>query len=207
MIVLGLTGSIGMGKSTAAKMLADMGVPVHDSDAAVHELLAKGGAAVAPVAARFPDAFNHKAQAIDRQRLGAAVFGDDGKRRDLEGILHPLVRTAQDEFIRVQGRMGRDMVVLDIPLLFETGAEARVDATIVVTAPAAVQRQRVLARGMSAEQFTRRLQSQMPDSEKRRRADFVVQTGNGMAHTRRELAAIVKTMRANKTGQRGEYAP
>lgn len=196
MIVIGLTGSIGMGKSTAADMLRTMGVPVHDSDAAVHGLLARGGAGVAPVAARFPEAFNHKAQAIDRAALGKVIFADDDKRRALEGILHPLVRSAQDAFIRAQQRAGRDMVALDIPLLFETGAEQRVDVTIVVTAPAHIQRQRVLARpGMTEEQFQARLSRQMSDAEKRRRADYVVQTGIGRAHTQRALAGIVNQLR------------
>lgn len=196
MIVIGLTGSIGMGKSTAADMLRTMGVPVHDSDAAVHGLLARGGAGVAPVAARFPEAFNHKAQAIDRAALGKVIFADDDKRRALEGILHPLVRSAQDAFIRAQQRAGRDMVALDIPLLFETGAEQRVDVTIVVTAPAHIQRQRVLARpGMTEEQFQARLSRQMSDAEKRRRADYVVQTGIGRAHTQRALVCIVNKLR------------
>lgn len=199
MIVIGLTGSIGMGKSTAANMLRDLGVPVHDSDAAVHELLGPNGTAVAAVAARFPQTYDKKSNAIDRKTMGAAVFGDDGERKALEAILHPLVQQAQADFIRAQGRMGIKMVALDIPLLFETGAEQRVDKVIVVSAPYEIQRQRVLARsGMTEEQFRKRLASQLPDSEKRRRADYVVETGIGLAHTRAELAKIVRELRGWK---------
>lgn len=199
MIVIGLTGSIGMGKSTAANMLRDMGVPVHDSDAAVHELLAPGGAGVEAVAAMFPDCRDKDAGGIDRRKLGAAVFGDAGALRALESILHPLVREQQQSFIRAQQRAGAAMVALDIPLLFETGAEARCDYTIVVSAPAAIQRQRVLARpGMTEEAFEKRLAQQMSDADKRARADFVVQTGIGMAHTRQELAQVLRTIKKQK---------
>jgi dephospho-CoA kinase len=199
MIVIGLTGSIGMGKSTAANMMREMGVPVHDSDAVVHELLAPGGAGVAAVAARFPGAIDRKTKGIDRKALGAAVFGNDTERRALEAILHPLVQQSQAAFIRTQKRMGRAMVVLDIPLLFETGAEQRVDKVIVVSAPYEIQRQRVLARpGMTEEQFQKRLASQMGDAEKCRRADYVVQTGIGLAHTRAALAKIVRELGMKK---------
>lgn len=205
MIVIGLTGSIGMGKSTAAALLRTLGVPVHDADAAVHGLLARGGAGVAPVAARFPASFDKAAGHIDRGILGGLVFGDDAARRDLEGILHPLVRQAHDDFIRAQQRAGARMVALDIPLLYETGAAARVDKVIVVSAPAAIQAQRVLARpGMSAERFAQILARQMDDAEKRRRADYVVQTGAGIAHTRAALARIVDELNRGKTHDR-EY--
>ncbi|MBU0801043.1 MAG: dephospho-CoA kinase [Alphaproteobacteria bacterium] len=208
MIVIGLTGSIGMGKSTAAEMLRGLGVPVHDSDAAVHALLAADGAAVTPVAARFPEAFDRKTKSINRAALGKIVFGDDAKRHDLEQILHPLVREAQAVFIRTQQRAGIKMVALDIPLLFETGAENRVDVTIVVTAPYEIQRQRVLARpGMDEEQFQKRLNSQMSDAEKRKRADFIVQTGAGMAHTRNALAGIIRELKNREHKNGGHRFP
>lgn len=208
MIVIGLTGSIGMGKSTAARMLADMGVPVHDSDAAVHELLGPGGAGVEPVAARFPAALDHKKKAIDRAALGRAVFDNPDERRALEALLHPLVQESQAAFIRAQKRAGRVMVALDIPLLFETEAENRVDVTIVLTAPPDIQRQRVLARpGMTAERFEKILASQMPDAEKRRRADFVVQTGAGMAHTRQALAGIVRELKGRENKNESDRFP
>lgn len=195
MIVIGLTGSIGMGKTTAATMFARMNIPVHDSDRAVHELLAPGGAAVAAVARAFPKAHDRKQNAINRAALARIVFADPEKRRALEAILHPLVRDSQNRFLALQQRRRAAMAVLDIPLLFETGAESRVDYTIVVTAPAFIQRQRVMARpGMTEEAFYRRLASQMPDAEKRRRADFIVQTGNGRACTYRALQKIVRDL-------------
>ncbi len=199
MIVIGLTGSIGMGKSTAANMLRDMGVPVHDSDAAVHELLAPGGAGVEPVRAAFPAAYDKATGGIDRRALGRAVFGDAASLRALESILHPLVQQSQQAFIRAQQRAGIKMVALDIPLLFETGAEARCDYTVVVSAPYEIQRQRVLARpGMTEEMFQQRLAQQMSDGDKRARADFVVQTGIGLAHTRQELAHVLRVIKKEK---------
>lgn len=199
MIVIGLTGSIGMGKSTAANMLRDMGVPVHDSDAAVHELLAPGGAGVEPVRAAFPAAYDKHTGGIDRKALGRAVFGDAASLRALEAILHPLVQQSQQSFIRAQQRAGIRMVALDIPLLFETGAEARCDYTVVVSAPYEIQRQRVLARpGMTEEMFQQRLAQQMSDADKRARADFVVQTGIGLAHTRQELAQVLRVIKKDR---------
>ena len=194
MIVLGLTGSIGMGKSTAAGMLKRLGLPLHDADAAVHRLMAKGGAAVAEIEAAFPGVLREGA--VDRKELGARVFGDPAALRKLEGILHPKVRAAARAFLKLQQRQRRDLAVLDIPLLFETGGEALCDAVVVVTAPAFLQRARVLARpGMTEERFAQVLAEQMSDAEKRRRADFVVQTGLGKAHTLHELAAIVRLLR------------
>ncbi len=190
MIVLGLTGSIGMGKSTAARMLRGMGVPVHESDAAVHELLAPGGRAVAAVRQAFPKVENEQG-GIDRAALGRIVFNDAARRKALESILHPMVVQAQRDFLKSHARRGTRLAVLDIPLLFETGADRRVDYTVVVTAPAFVQRARVLARGLTEDQFHARLATQLPDIEKRKRADFIVQTGRGMSHTRRELRQIV----------------
>lgn len=193
MIVLGVTGSIGMGKSTIAALLEEMGVPVHNADEAVHAALAPGGAAFEEVAVTFPDAWNKKERTIDRARLGAAVFADADQRRRLEAILHPAVRASQDRFLMAQKKTGRAMVALDIPLLFETGAERRVDHTLVASAPYLIQKRRVLGRpGMTEEKFAAILKTQMPDAEKRKRADFVVETGLGLAHTRRMLQRIIK---------------
>lgn len=196
MIVLGLTGSIGMGKSTAANLLRQLGIPVHESDTAVHELLGSGGAAVESVRAAFPKVFDNKNNEIDRKMLGNIVFHDDEARIRLEGILHPLVRESQEIFKRQARNGNADIVALDIPLLFETGAENRVDYTIVVTAPFFVQRERVLARPhMDEEKFHAILEKQMPDAEKQARADFVVHTGLGMAHTMQELKKVLREVR------------
>lgn len=196
LVIAGLTGSIGMGKSVATSMLRAMGVPVHCSDEAVHALLAPGGDAINAVAATFPGVLS-KTGGIDRQALGALVFADDLKKKQLENILHPLVVASQSRFISEQIKHGQTLVVLDIPLLYETGAEARVDKVIVVSAPSFIQRTRVMKRpGMSREKFENILRSQMPDAEKRRRADYVVQTGIGMAYTRRALARIIQQLNA-----------
>ncbi len=194
MIVLGLTGSIGMGKTTAANMLRRMGLPLHDADRAVHRLLAKGGAAVAAVEAAFPGVVTDGA--VDRERLGAQVFEDPAALKRLEGILHPAVRRATRVFLGRQARARRSLVVLDIPLLFETGGAALCGAVVVVTAPPFVQRARVMARrGMTPVRFQAILAKQMPDREKRRRADFVVNTGLSKAATLRQLRAIVTLLR------------
>jgi dephospho-CoA kinase len=195
MIVLGLTGSVGMGKSTAAAMLRRLGVPVHDADRAVHDLLAKGGAGVAPVAASFPEAL--KEGAIDRAALGRIVFADRAALRRLEGILHPLVRRADDAFRRRMRARRVPVIAVDVPLLFETGGDRRCDAVVVVSAPPFLQRARVMARpGMTEERWRAMLGKQMPDREKRRRADYVVPTGLGRAPTWRCLARIVRDLRA-----------
>jgi len=190
MVILGLTGSIGMGKSTAARMLRRMGVPVCDSDATVHGLLARGGSAVPAIDAAFPGVVVNGA--VDRRALGAAVFGNPAALKALEAILHPRVQAAQRAFLFQAARRGVRVACLDIPLLFETGGQRRVDRTIVVTAPLAVQKARVLARpGMTPEKFAGILTRQMPDAEKRRRADFVVNTGDGRLATRRALREII----------------
>lgn len=195
MFILGLTGSIGMGKSTAAGMLRRLGVPVHDADAAVHRLLAADPAVRAEIAARFPGVVD--GEAVDRQALGAMVFADPRARQDLEAILHPRVRAAARRFLRQQAMARTPLVVLDIPLLYETGGEANVDAVLVVTAPGFLQAQRVLLRpGMSVERFNGILASQVPDSEKRRRADYVVETGLGKAYTYRRLQRLVAMLSA-----------
>ena len=208
MIVLGLTGSIGMGKSTAARMLAAMGAPVCDSDAVVHRLLGKGGAAVPAIDGAFPGVVRDGA--VDRRALGAAVFGNPDALKRLEAILHPKVQEAQRIFLRKAAQRRVKVAVLDIPLLFETGGERRVDRTIVVTAPFLVQKARVLARpGMTPEKFAGILARQMPDAEKRRRADFVVNTGDGRRSTRRALREIIakaKRLRGRQWPPRG-YQP
>lgn len=190
MFVLGLTGSIGMGKSTAADMLRRLGVPVHDADAAVHRLLAADPIVRAEIAARFPSAMD--GGEIDRQALGAAVFSDPAARSALETILHPRVRAAAKRFLRKQALARAPLVVLDIPLLYETGGEVDVDAVMVVSAPEFLQARRVLSRpGMSVERFRGILASQISDGEKRRRADYVIETGIGKAYTYRRLQQLV----------------
>jgi dephospho-CoA kinase len=195
MIVLGLTGSVGMGKSTAAAMLRRLGVPVHDADTAVHRLLAPGGAAVDAVARAFPKVVAVDG-GIDRVKLGRRVFGDPAALERLERILHPLVRQSQERFLRDARARHLPIAVLDVPLLFETGGARRFDLVVVVSAPADVQRARVMARpGMTEERFQAILEKQMPDSEKRRRADVVVPTGLGRALTFRHLARLVQRLR------------
>jgi dephospho-CoA kinase len=196
MVILGLTGSIGMGKSTAVSLLRRQGVWVHDADATVHRLFAKGGAAVAAVGRAFPGVV--KNGAVDRAALGKRVFGDAKALRRLEAIVHPLVRAHTDRFLAAAARARRRLVVLDIPLLFETGG-GRSDAVVVVTAPLFIQAQRVLARPrMTPERLEAILRHQMSDREKRRRADAVVTSGLGKRHTYRQLARIVRATRGAK---------
>lgn len=193
MVILGLTGSIAMGKTAAAKAFIRLGIPVHDSDAVVHELMRTGGAAVAPIGDDFPDVI--VAGAVDRARLGDRVYGDVGALKRLEAIVHPLVRRHETAFLKRMSGRHQTLVVLDIPLLFETGADERCDAVAVVSAPAFVQRRRVLRRsGMSVQRLDAILRQQIPDSEKRRRADFVIPTGLGkgeMVARVRRIAAIL----------------
>jgi dephospho-CoA kinase len=192
MIVLGLTGSAAMGKSATAKMFAEEGVPVFDADAAVHRLYA--AEAVAPVEAAFPGVTVDGR--IDRERLAQRVFDNPEALRRLESIVHPLVRAAQDRFRAETEKIGAPIIVLDIPLLFETGGDQRVDAVVVVTAPADTQRARLLDRpGMTAEKIDGMLARQMPDSEKRRRADFVVDTSRGFDTARAGVRNILKQLR------------
>jgi dephospho-CoA kinase len=191
MIVLGLTGSIGMGKSSAAAALRRLGVPVHDADAEVHRLQAPGGAAVPAIAAAFPGAVTDGR--LDRARLRAMLQADPSGWPRLEAIIHPLVRQAEQRFLARAAARRVKGVVLDIPLLFESGGEARCDATIVVSAPPFIQRARVLRRpGMTPAQFEAMLARQMPDAEKRRRADFVVPTGLDRRQTLRALRKILR---------------
>jgi dephospho-CoA kinase len=195
MIVLGLTGSIGMGKSTTAEMFAEAGVPVHDSDEAVHRLYA--GTAVAPIEAEFPGvAADGK---IDREKLAARVLGNPAALAKLEEIVHPLVRADADAFVARHRAEGRPLVVLDIPLLFETGGRGRVDKVVVVSAAPGIQRARVLARpGMTPQKLDAILARQMPDAEKRRLADFVIDTGKGFDAARAEVASVVATLVGDK---------
>lgn len=193
MIIIGLTGSIGMGKSTVAAMFAEEGAPGFSSDAAVHELYAPGGAAVAQVEAAFPGVT--KDGAIDRTALSARVVGNPERIKELEAIVHPLVRQAQTQFLQDQRDAGAPFVVLDIPLLFEGGGAKFVDKTVVVSAPAEVQRDRVLARpGMTVEKFEAILALQMPDAEKRARADFVIDTGGSFDDTRAQVRAVLDAL-------------
>jgi dephospho-CoA kinase len=188
-VVIGLTGSIGMGKSTTAGFFAEAGVPVHDADAAVHRLYT--GEAVPLVEAAFPGV--SAAGKIDRDKLAKRVLGDPEGLRRLEGIIHPLVRHEEARFLADAGRAGASVAVLDIPLLFETGADHRVDAIVVVTAPPEMQRARALSRaGMTEEKFQALLAKQVPDSEKRRRADFVVDTSQGFDFARNQVHAILR---------------
>jgi dephospho-CoA kinase len=189
--VLGLTGSVGMGKSTVAAMFEELGVPVFDADAAVRRLQGPGGALVNAIEAEFPGTAG--AAGVDRAKLGARVFDDAAALARLEALVHPSVRAAREEFLTEQG--GQPLVVFDIPLLFEKGAIEEVDAIAVVSAPAAVQRARVLARpGMTPERFAQILALQMPDAEKRARADYVIDTGTDHQATRRKVAALLRKL-------------
>ena len=191
MIVLGLTGSIGMGKSTTARMFVEQGVPVHDSDEAVHRLYA--GAAAPLVEAAFPG--TTRDGVVDRALLAARILGDGDAIRRVEAIVHPLVRADADAFLARARASGAPIAVLDIPLLFETNGTGRVDKVVVVTAPAEVQRQRVLARpGMTEEKFRAILARQVPDAEKRRLADFIVDSSQGMEAARDQVHAIVDAL-------------
>lgn len=197
MVIVGLTGSIGMGKSTAAKMLRQMGVPVYDADAAVHRLQAPGGLALPPIEEAFPGVV--KNGVLDRQALGARVFGNKEALRRLEAIVHPLVARQQRMFLKRAALRGEPVVVLDIPLLFEGMGERRVDAVLVVSAPAFLQRLRVMARpGMTAERLAGILRQQVPDAKKRRKATVVIPTGLGLAPTRLALAKAVRRLMPRK---------
>lgn len=189
MIVIGLTGSIAMGKSTAAAMLARMGLPMHDADAVVHGLLARGGAAVPAIEAAFPGVVVDGA--VDRPTLGKIVFDDAKQLKRLESIVHPLVKQVTQRFLARHRRARQPAVVLNVPLLLEGGAD-HCDVVAVVSAPFFIQRQRVLTRpGMTVAKFRGILARQMADAEKRRRADFVIPTGQGKAVTRRHLARML----------------
>jgi len=193
MIIVGLTGSIGMGKSTTAELFAEAGLPVHSADAAVHRLYA--GAAAPQIEAAFPGTVIDGV--VDRDRLGGQVLGDREALKRLEAIVHPLVGEVELAFVEEARATGAPAAILDIPLLFETGADRRCDRIVVVSAPEDVQRRRVLARpGMSEEKFRQILEKQVPDAEKRARADYVIDTGTGLDDARRQVGAIVGALKA-----------
>ncbi|MCC7046666.1 MAG: dephospho-CoA kinase [Alphaproteobacteria bacterium] len=197
MVILGLTGSIGMGKSTAAAALRRLGVPVYDADGTIHRLIRRGGLAVPLVAEAFPGVVSDGM--VDRRRLGDLVFADRTALKRLEAILHPLARRAQLGFLAAAARRRARLVVLDIPLLFETRGDRRCDAVALLSAPPAIQEARVMARpGMTREKLAGIRKRQMPDAEKRRRADFVVPTGLTKRDALRRLGAIVRAMRARR---------
>jgi dephospho-CoA kinase len=198
MLIVGLTGSIGMGKSTAAAHLRARGLPVFDADAEVHRLYA-GGKAVEPVERAFPGTTQNGG--VDRAKLSAALVAAPHRLRELEAIVHPLVRDAERAFLREHAEHGAAIAVMEIPLLFETGADALVDATIVLSAPPEVQRARLLQRpGLTAAKLDQLLARQMPDAEKRARADFVVDTSGELATSQAALDGIIAELR----GRRGE---
>ncbi|MEO5335439.1 MAG: dephospho-CoA kinase [Magnetospirillum sp. WYHS-4] len=202
MIVLGLTGSVGMGKTKAARDLRSLGIPVHDADACVHRLLGKGGAAVPAVGGAFPGVVHDGA--VDRTLLGGRVFDDPAALVRLEDILHPMVAAAEDAFLRRAARRGAVLAVLDIPLLYETGAEGRCDAVAVVSAPPRVQLARVLARpGVTRARQAAILDRQMPDADKRRRADYIIPTGLDKAFSRKAILAIVTDLLSRYGVRRG----
>lgn len=203
MLILGLTGSIAMGKSHTARLFRAFGVPVCDADAVVHALFRPGGGATGPVGAAFPETID-AAGGIDRAKLGRLVLGDRKALRRLEAIVHPLVRAAQRRFLEAQCRAGRALVVLDIPLLFETGGLDRIDRVVVVSAHPLVQEQRALRRpGMNAARLAAIRAEQTPDPEKRRRADFVIASGADRGRTAAAVAAIIRRLR----GEQGRAWP
>ncbi len=211
MVVIGLTGSIAMGKSTIGAMIMHLGVPVHEADHAVHGFLSDPKSLARPLIANafpiyeFPQIYDRKTKGINRAELGRLVFNNDGHRETLEGILHPLVHKSQNEFIRTQKIKGRDIVCLDIPLLFETNAQDRIDYTFVVSAPYEIQRARVLARpNMDEEKFHAILERQMPDVQKRIMADYVIKTGLGRAHAMKELKQAILDLRAQQSPSHSE---
>ena len=193
MIVIGLTGGIATGKSTTAKMIMDRGIPLHDADATVHKIMAAGGPATGPVANLFGADMLTAGGAVDRRRLGRVVFADTALRKQLEAVIHPLVAADRDAFLEEQRLAGAPVVVLDIPLLFETGAEALCDFVILCSAPDEVQRQRAMARdGMTKARLDAILASQMPLAEKRARADAEIDTGLGLDKAGAMLDSILE---------------
>ena len=195
--LIGLTGSIGMGKSETAKLFARLGIPVYDSDAAVHRLYEPGGAAVKKIAEAFPGTVREGR--VDRAALSRQLAGDDVAFKRLESIVHPLVAEENRKFLAKAIADGADMVVQDIPLLFETGGHARMDAVVVVSAPAELQRKRVLQRpGMTAEKLDQILSRQMSDEEKRAKTHFVVETDKGLEHAFEQVKSIVATLKARR---------
>jgi dephospho-CoA kinase len=194
MIVLGLTGSIGMGKSATARMFAEEGALVHDADETVHRLYAKGGAAVGPIGEAFPEAVSDGA--VDRNALAAELARDPEALKRLEAIVHPLVAASRDAFLEEARKAGGGVAVLDVPLLFETQGDLGLDAVVVASAPAEHQRARVMARpGMTEARLQTLISRQVPDAEKRERADFVIDTGQGFEHARAQVRQILATVK------------
>jgi dephospho-CoA kinase len=192
--LVGLTGSIGMGKTETGRLFARLGIPVHDSDQTVHALYDQGGAAVASIASAFPETV--KDGRVDREALAARVADDEAAFQRLEKIVHPMVRKARQSFLEAAEKRGDALVVLDIPLLFETGEDKNMDAIVVVSAPPGVQRDRVLARpGMTIEKLDAIRGRQLPDVEKRAKADFVIETDNGLGHAFAAVKRIVAELR------------
>jgi dephospho-CoA kinase len=197
MIRLGLTGSIGMGKSTTAQMFRDAGIPVYDADAAVHQLYEPSGAAVAPVVEAFGETILSPEGGIDRARLSALVINDPQALNQLNGLVHPLVAKAQIAFDTQAKQSGAPLAVFDVPLLFEGGSDRLMDVVAVVTAPQAVQLSRVLSRqDMNENKLEAILKRQMPDAEKQRRAHFVIETGFGLAYARAQVQALIAAVLA-----------
>lgn len=194
MMIVGLTGSIGMGKSATAKMFMDAGVPVFDSDATVHKLQKKNGAAIPMIEAAFPDVV--KDGVLDRAKLGAQVFSDPSAKKKLESIIHPMVGTERAKFFEKAERDGAKFIVLDVPLLFETSGDKGCHKVVVVSAPTDIQRQRVLSRpGMTEEKFEHILGQQMPDAEKRARANYIVETDKGLEYAEKQVAQIIEDLK------------
>lgn len=202
-IHVGLTGSIGMGKSETAKMFAELGVPVYDADAAVHRLYQAGGAAVAGIGAAFPGTI--KAGAVDRAELSKQVTGNHDATQRLQAIVYPLMADERRKFLQNAERDGADIVVFDIPLLFETGGEGNMDAVVVVSAPSHIQRERVLSRpGMTQEKFDYLHSRQMPDEEKRAKAHFVVVTDKGLEHAFDQVKMILTVLRERRHAEEND---
>ena len=195
MKIIGLTGSIGMGKSTTAAMLREAGIPVYDADAAVHAAYAVGGVAVGPVGNAFPGTVSEGR--VDREELRQQVLGNPAAMAKLNSIVHPLIGKSRADAFAAATASGADMIVLDVPLIYETGGEKNMNAVIVVSAPPEMQRERVLAReGMTPERLDAILAQQIPDAEKRKRADYVIDTGRGLAAARAQVTEVIKALRA-----------
>ena len=197
MKIIGLTGSIGMGKSTTAAMFHEAGIPVYDADASVHAAYDVGGVAVGPVGEAFPGTVREGR--VDREALRQRVLGKPDAMARLNSIVHPLIGASRAEAFKAATASGADMIILDVPLIYETGGEKNMDAVIVVSAPAEMQRERVLAReGMSPERLDAILAQQLPDAEKRRRADYVIDTGRGLEAARGQVQAVIADLRKAK---------
>lgn len=197
MIVLGLTGSIAMGKSTAAAMLQQMNIPVHDSDAAVHHAYLNDQTFLRQMYDHFPETYDRKTKGIDRKKLAEIIYSDPWKKQLLENLLHPRVWKSQKDFLRKCRRLKQDIVVFDIPLLFETGADVKCDLVMVVTAPYHTQKARVLARpGMTEAKFHKILNSQMSDAAKRGRADYIIHSGLGRKRMLQDIQAVLRDISA-----------